>query len=136
MITSSTSSKKQNQEAGHWANLGAEGQRTTIVDKGTHTERWTAVQGFWNGSFKVHGRGGCGVVVKDVDKDKWITTSKIAVLWGLCTALAAEVFGACVLTGILDLVLHKRLCVRNNNQCVNAMVKNLSIGVKVRGKCS
>ena len=36
-------------------------------------------------------------------------SEKIAVLLGIGTAMAAEVMGVCVLTSILDLVLHKRL---------------------------
>ena len=42
-----------------------------------------------------------------MDRDKWITISKIAVLLKVCTAMAAEVVGAGVLTGISDLVLGK-----------------------------
>ena len=57
------------QEADHWANLGAEGQRTIISDKGNSTERWKTVRGFWDGSSKIHGR----VVIKAVDRNKWIS---------------------------------------------------------------
>ena len=39
--------------------------------------------------------------------DKRITISRIAVPLKMCTAMAAEVAGARVLTGILDLVLGK-----------------------------
>ena len=60
------------------------------------------MRAFWDGSSKSNGRRGCGLVIKGVDRDRWITISKIAVPVGLCTAMAAEVMGACVLTGILD----------------------------------
>ena len=58
-------------EADHKANVGDEGQRNIIVDKGTNTERWKAVQGLWDGSSKVNGRSGCEVVIKNVDQDNW-----------------------------------------------------------------
>ena len=54
--------REHNQEADHWANLGAEGQRTIISDKGNSTERWKTVRGFWDGSSKINGR----VVMKAV----------------------------------------------------------------------
>ena len=78
--------REHNQEADQWANLGAEEQRTTAVDKGSNTERWKAVQGFWDGSSTNNGRSRCGVVIKGVDKDKWITISKIAAPLGIGTA--------------------------------------------------
>ena len=33
----------------------------------------------WDGSKKTDGRSGCPVVIKGVDRDKWITISKIVV---------------------------------------------------------
>ena len=87
--------------------MGAEGQRKITVEEGNSTENWKAVRGFWDGSKKTDGRAGCGVVIKGVDRDKWITIRKIAVLLKACTDMAAEVVGASVLTGILDLVLGK-----------------------------
>ena len=42
-----------------------------------------------------NGGNGCGVVIRAVDKDKWIIFSKIDVPLGLCTAMAAEVVGVC-----------------------------------------
>ena len=62
------------------------------------------VKGYWDGSFKDNGKNGCGVVVKVVDRERWVTISKIAILLKAGTAMAAEVAGACVLTGILDLL--------------------------------
>ena len=55
---------EHNQEADHWAKLGAEGQRKIIVDRSNNTQAWNAVKGLWDGSFKNNGRSGCGVVIK------------------------------------------------------------------------
>ena len=77
--------REHNLEADHMANLGAEGRRKFVADKGNNTERWKAVKGFWDGCFKNNGRSGCGVVVEGVDRDKWITMSKIAVPLGVVT---------------------------------------------------
>ena len=81
------------------------------MDTGNNTGRWTAVQGFWDGSSKVNRRSGCGVVIRGVVKE-WNTVSKIAVPLGIGTAMAAEVMGICVLTSILALVVHKSLSVK------------------------
>ena len=51
------------------------------------------LKGFWDGSSKINGRSCCGVVIKGVDRNKWITISKIAVPLGISTAMAAEVVG-------------------------------------------
>ena len=99
--------REHNQEADHWANLGADGQRKIGVDKGNDTERWKAVQGFWDGTSRVNKRSVCGFVIKGVDVEKWITISKIAVPLGIGTTMEDEVVGVCVPTSILDLVLHK-----------------------------
>ena len=47
-------------------------------------------------------------VIQGVDRDKWITISEVPVPLTTCTAMAAGVLGASVLTGILDLVCRKR----------------------------
>ena len=96
--------REHNQEADHLANLGVKGQRKITVDKGDNTENWKAVRGFWDGSKKTGGRCGCGIVIKGVDRDKWIIISNIAGARRTCTAMASEVVGASVLTGVLDLV--------------------------------
>ena len=54
------------------------------------TERWKAVRGLWDGSSKILCRSGCGVVIKGVDRNRWITISKIAVPLGIGSAMAAE----------------------------------------------
>ena len=51
-------------------------------------------------------RSCCGVLIKGVDRDKWM--SKIAVPLEMSTAMAAEVVGASGVTRILDLVLGKK----------------------------
>ena len=53
---------------------------------------------------KKNGWSGCGVVIKAVDEDKWMTISDIAAPLKACTAMAAEIAGASVLTGVLDLL--------------------------------
>ena len=83
------------------------------IDSGSNTERWKAVRGFWDGSYKVNGGSGSGVVVEGVDTNKWITISKIAVPLGIGTAMTAEMVGLCVLTCILDFVLNKSLSMKN-----------------------
>ena len=99
--------REHDQETDHLANLGVEEQRKITVEKGNNTENWKVVRGFWDGNQKTDGRSGCGVVIKGVDRDQWITISKIAVPWNACAAMTAEVVGASVLTGILDLVIGK-----------------------------
>ena len=47
-----------------------------MVDNGNNDEKWKAVLGFWDGSSKINDRSGCGVVIKGVDRNKWITISK------------------------------------------------------------
>ena len=94
--------REHNQEADHLANIGAEGQRKITVEKGNNTEHSKAVRGFWDGSKKTDGRTGCGVVIKGVDRDRWITISKIAVFVKAWAAMAAEVVGASVLTKTLE----------------------------------
>ena len=49
-----------------------------------------AVRGLWDGSSKILCRSGCGVVIKGVDRNRWITISKIAVPLGIGSAMAAE----------------------------------------------
>ena len=69
--------------------MGAEGQRKITVDKGNDTEN--RMRGSWDGSKKTDGRAACGFAIKGVDRDRWTTISKIAVLLKACTAMAAEV---------------------------------------------
>ena len=74
-----------------------------------NAETWKAVKGFCDGSCKDNGKkwvwSGDGVDIR-----RWATISRIAVHLKVGTAMAAELMGACVLTGILDLIFHKCLC--------------------------
>ena len=69
-------SREYSQDAHHLANPGAKEQRKITIEKGDNSETWQAVGGFWDGSTKTCGRSGCGVVIKGVDKEKWIRTCK------------------------------------------------------------
>ena len=44
--------RARNEEAAHWANIGAQGQRKIVIDRCTNAETWKAVKGYWDGSFK------------------------------------------------------------------------------------
>ena len=99
---------EHNQEADHLASLGADGTRKITVEESGNHEWWKAVREFWNGSKKKDGAGGFGIVIKGVDRKKWITIRKIAVPLEVCSGLSA---GACIMTGILNLVLKKKHCV-------------------------
>ena len=97
--------REHNHQVDHLANLGAEGQKNTRWKRETIQKTGRQIEGFGIGNTKTDGRSGCGVVVKCVDQDKWITISKLVVPLKTCAAVAAEVAGASVLIGILDLVL-------------------------------
>ena len=112
---------KHNQKAEHWATLPAEGQRKTVVDRYSNSESWKAVKSFWDASATDNGKSECGVVIKGVDRDRWVTIIKIAVPLKAGTAMAAEVKGVCVLTEILDLVFNKCLCVQSINRCTDTI---------------
>ena len=88
--------REHNQEADRWANIGAKGQRKIVLNKCNCSETWKAVKGYWDGSFKDIGKSGCGVVIKGVDMEIWVTINRIAVLLKVGTAM-------CVLKAILDL---------------------------------
>ena len=68
--------REHNQEADLWASTGAEGQRKIFVDKCNNSETWKAVKGHWDGSFKDNAKSGCGVVIKGVVRDRWVTISR------------------------------------------------------------
>ena len=62
-----------NQEADHLANLGADGiQKITVENKRQRreVEGGARILGRWQ---KKDGTSGCGIVIKGVDRDKWIT---------------------------------------------------------------
>ena len=57
-------SREHNEEADHLATLGMEGQKNTLEGV-ANTEEWKTIRS--------------GIVIKAVDRDKWITVSNIAV---------------------------------------------------------
>ena len=116
--------REHKQEADHWANIGSQGQRKIVLDTRDNSETWKAVKGCWDGSFQDNGSSGCCVVIKGVDRERWVTISKIAIPLKVGTAMSAEVAGVCVLTVIVDLIFCKCLCVQNANQCINRILNN------------
>ena len=64
-------------------------------------------------------RSGCGVVFKGCAREEWVTITTIAVPSSVRTAMAADMIGVCVLTGILDLMFNKSLCVLNIDKCID-----------------
>ena len=71
--------REHNQEADHWANIGAQGQRKIVSDRCDNSETAKTVNGYWGGSFKDNGKSGCGVVIKGDDRNRWVTISRITV---------------------------------------------------------
>ena len=59
-----------------------------------------------------------------VDRGKWVTITKIAIPLKVGAAMAAEIAGVRVLTGILDLIFCKCFCVQNVNQRINRIQNN------------
>ena len=70
--------REHNSEADHWANVGAEGQRKVVVDKKSNADKWKAVKGFWNGNCKDNSEIGCNVVMKRVDRERWISKIEVS----------------------------------------------------------
>ena len=119
--------REHNQEADHWADIGAQGRRKIDIFWKNVTTTWKAIRGFWDGSFKDDGKRCCGIVIKGVDRQKWMTISKIAVFLKVGAAMAAEVFGVCVLTSVLDLILCKSLSVQNiKNESIESCTADCS----------
>ena len=115
--------RERNQEADYWSNLGGEvGHRNIIVDRCNTTETWKAVKGFRDGSAKDNGNSGCGVLIKVINKDRWVAIGRVAVPLKVGTAMATEVMGVCVLTEILDLISTRCLCIQN----IGALTKFLT----------
>ena len=65
--------------------------------------------------------------MKGVDRDKWFTISRIAVLLGDGTVMAAEVMCVCVLTEIFDL--------QNINRCIDTLFKKSVMWYFYRNWC-
>ena len=65
--------REHNQEADRWANIGAQRRKEIVIDKRDDSTPWKATRGFWDGRFKDNGRSGCGIVIKGVDTERWVT---------------------------------------------------------------
>ena len=59
-------------------------------------------------------KSGCGVVIKGIDRDRWVAVSKNAVP-------LKDGIGVCVLTETLDLVFNKCQCMQKINQCIETI---------------
>ena len=92
-----------------WRIWEQQGGRRSLLNTRTKQKTGRRCEPFWDGSTKIDGRSGCSVVIKVVDRDKWITISKIAVFLRMCTVMASEVVVVSVLLGILDLVRRQPL---------------------------
>ena len=112
------------QEAHHPANLGAEEQRKVTSKKRNTNTEWRAVRGLWDGSKKTDGRSGCEVVIKGVDRDKWITVSKIAVPLKTCAAMIAVVTGVDVLTEVQALFSYWKFNWEIVNGCIDQFLED------------
>ena len=103
--------REHDQEADLWADMGTQVRRKIDIHRKNVTTPWKAIRGFWDGSFKDDGKSGCGIVVKGVDRQRWVTAVlKVEQPW------RRKFFGVCVLTSVLDLILCKSLSVQNINQ--------------------
>ena len=49
--------QEHNQEVDLLANMVAEGQKKTVIDRCSNSESWKAVKGFWDGSAKDNSKG-------------------------------------------------------------------------------
>ena len=74
-------------------------------------------------SEKDKGYSGCGVMIKAVEKENWITISKIAVPQRRSTATATEIASVFVLTEVLDLsFLKKKMNMQTVTDCIKRIV--------------
>ena len=107
-------SREHNHEAHYLANLGADRVKKVIVEQGGNNERWKAVKGGFLMEAKRETAPAAAVwLSRVVDRESWITISKVAVPLVLCIAMAAEVTGACILADVLDLTFSQQLSVEN-----------------------
>ena len=98
-----------------WRSRGLKDRKKITIEGAKNTKDKKAGRGYWDGSNE-DGRIGCGFVIKAVDKGSWITISKVAVPLKACTAMAAEIAGAGMLTGVLDLLFDKKTQPRKPKQ--------------------
>ena len=83
--------KGHNREACHLANLEEEGKSKITTDDINNSDTWKAARGFVGRSEKDNGYMCYGVLIKAVEKESWITNSKIAVPLRVSTATATEI---------------------------------------------
>ena len=98
--------KKEDCQPHHCAKVGVERHRKVVIDRKSDADTWKAIKEFRDGTCRNTEKSGCGVVIRLVDTERWVTISRIAVPLKIGTTMAAEMMGVCVLTGILDLVVH------------------------------
>ena len=60
--------------------------------------------------------------LKEVDREKWVAISKVALPLRVCTAMAADMTGECLLIGVLNLILNRNLNVGNINRCIDGLI--------------
>ena len=85
------------------------------------------MKGFWDGSNKKDGTSGGGIVIEGVDKGNWIAISTVVVPLDTCSAMTAEVAGACILTNVLNLMFTKQLSVEKIDLCIDHIIKRQSV---------
>ena len=110
--------REHKREADHMANSGAERLTKVNVQGVKTTVAWKAVRGYWGGSKKESGSSGCGVVIRAVDRERWITVSNISALVKASTAVAAEVRGTYILTGGQDLMFGQSRMATHCNEII------------------
>ena len=88
--------RKQNREADHLANLGKEGKWKITIEGVENMETRKTLRSYWDGSTEEDGCSGCGIVIKAVNMENWITISSAAVPLETSTARTTGIAGACV----------------------------------------
>ena len=83
------------------------------------------MKGFWDGSAQDNGKSVCGVAIKGINGDRWVTISRVEELLKVGTAMAAEMMGVCVLTEILDLIFNKCQCIQNVKRCIDKILDKI-----------
>ena len=114
---------REHNEANHWANVGAEGQRKVVIDRKSNGDDMEGsqrilgwqLQGQWDKWVR------CGH--QWIDRERWVSISRSAVPLKVGTAMGAQMIEVCVLTRILDLIFHKCLCVQNTSRCIGTILK-------------
>ena len=74
--------REHNQEADHWAKIGAQGHWNVAFDRCDNSETWKAVKGFSDGSLNERQwKMWMWCVIKVFDRGRWVTISKIGEEW-------------------------------------------------------